>query len=166
MTLEVNQEEAKVVVPRKIGGWLIVVALGVFIAPVRILYYILTVFPQVFSKNTWSSLSDPASELYSPLWAPFLIGECAFNIILFVASLFMVAALIGKKSAFPKIYASLAIASAIFILTDSYLMTLLMPDTPLFDTDAAKELARALVSCLIWTPYLFVSQRSKETFIK
>lgn len=162
MDSEVIQEKNENIVPRKIGGWLILFALGVFVSPIRILYYLATKFPPVFSENTWQSLTDPASESYSSLWAPLLIGECAFNIVLLFVSIFMVVLLIRKKSIFPKIYAGVAIAFAIFIIIDAYIATLIMPNISIFESDTTW----GLVSYLIWTPYLFISQRSKETFIK
>ena len=36
----------------------------------------------------------------------------------------------------------------------------------MFDPDTTKEFVRTLIGALIWIPYMLMSQRVKETFIK
>jgi len=152
--------------PRDIGGWLIFVALGVIFTPLRILYFLATTYPPMFSSGAWHSLTTETSEAYSPYWAPYLFGEIAVNLVVVGAALYSASLFFSKKSSFPKWYAGIAIFSVIFIFLDSYVATLIIPDMSLFDADTGKEFGRSLVSALIWTPYLFLSQRSKETFIR
>ena len=152
--------------PKAIGGWLILVALGVILGPFRIGHLLVTTFPPIFSDGTWEAITTETSEVYSALWAPFILGEIAFNLILLVASIYMAILFFSKKSNFPKWFAALSIVSAIFILLDAYVASIVMPGIPMFDSETSKEFGRSLVSCLIWTPYLFLSQRSKETFIR
>ena len=53
----------------------------------------------------------------------------------------------------------------VFILVDAYLVTMILPEIPMFDFETISALIPTLGSLLIWTPYLFLSKRSKETFI-
>lgn len=165
---EESQEtiDNEVKVPRDIGGWLILVALGIVFAPLRILYFLSTTYPPIFTDGTWEALTTETSEAYSPIWGPYLLSEIVVNLALVGASFYLVFLFFTKKSNFPKWYAGLAVFSAIFILLDAYMVTLVVPDMPMFDAETAKEFGRSLVSCLVWTPYLFLSQRSKETFVR
>ncbi|HCK0618515.1 hypothetical protein CGI93_23190 [Vibrio parahaemolyticus] len=54
--------------PLKIGGWLILIAIGVVIAPVRLLYFVGVTYPSIFIDGTWEVLTTYGSEIYSPLW--------------------------------------------------------------------------------------------------
>lgn len=151
--------------PKAIGGLLILVALGVIFAPLRNLHFVATTYPPIFKDGTWEALTNEASQAYSPLWQPLLLGEILVNIVLLSASFYLIYLFFTKKSAFPKWYAAIAVFSAVFILLDAYMVTLVLPNLPMFDHETTTEFARSLFSCLVWSPYLFLSKRSKETFL-
>jgi hypothetical protein len=46
-----------------------------------------------------------------------------------------------------------------FIVVDAWLGSFVITDEPVFDPDTARELGRALVSAVIWVPYIRVSKR-------
>lgn len=86
--------------PRKIGGWLILVAIGVVISPVRIFYLSVSTYPQIFSDGTWEALTTISSEAYSPIWEPFLIIEILVNLIFLVLSLYLAFLFFQKNELF------------------------------------------------------------------
>jgi hypothetical protein len=151
--------------PKKIGGWLILVAIGVVFSPLRICFSLATIFPPIFSDGTWEALTTAGSEFYSPLWGPLLIGEIVYNLGIFLASIYVAYLFFSKKKEFPTWYAGLALISIVFILVDAFLVTLILPEIPIFDSDTISALIPSLGAIVIWTPYLFLSQRSKETFV-
>jgi hypothetical protein len=149
-----------------LGGWLILVGLGIFASPIRIVMQLGPQYMGIFSDGSWSVLTTPGSEAYNPLWAPILIAELGIN-----AALILVWGYIGylfftKKSVFPKWYIGILIFTLIFILVDTLAIKAVLPDEPLFDPDTLKELGRTLVAVLIWVPYMLVSKRVKATFVK
>lgn len=152
--------------PLAIGGWMMLVALGVVLTPLRISYFLITVYPPIFTDGTWEALTSPSSPSYSPIWGPFLIGEVLVNLTFVLMSLFAAYLMFSKRATFPKWYAAIAFGSALFIVVDAYIATLVMPSVSMFDPETIREFARSLVSCLIWTPYLFLSKRAKATFIR
>lgn len=93
------------------------------------------------------------------------MGELTFNLVILLVSIYLAYLFFTKKADFPEWYAGLAFISLVFILVDSYLVTMIMPEIPMFDYETMTALVPALGSLLIWTPYLFLSKRSKETFI-
>ena len=161
-TLEVSESRE----PLKLGGWLILVGLGVVLGPFRLLLLIGTTFSPIFTDGTWEALTTQSSEVYSPIWAPFLIGEILINLMMVFIGIYLIYLFFTKKSSFPKWYFGLALFSTVFIVVDAYIVTLVVPDIEVFDTETMKELARSLAGLLIWSPYLLLSERSKDTFIK
>lgn len=148
-----------------IGGWLILVAIGIVITPIRIIILVMTIYPEIFSTGTWEALTTQGSEVYSPLWAPILIGEILINSGLLLVWLYMAYLFFSKKKTFPKLYIGIAVFSLIFILADAFAVKLVLPSEPVFDPDSVKELMRSLIMVVIWVPYMLVSKRVKATFV-
>jgi len=160
-----SQDEAVHKEALPIGGWLILVAIGTIITPFKLLYFVGTIYPPIFTDGTWEALTTVGSQAYSPFWAPLIIGEIAANVLLLVLSAYFVYLFFSKKASVPFWYFGLALFSCIFIVIDAYLVTFILPEVEMFDAETLGELARSLFALLIWSPYLFLSQRSKDTFI-
>lgn len=93
----------------KIGGWLILVGIGLLIAPLRMLMIIVPTYQEVLQPDVWAMLAVPGGLLYHPLWAPILIGEIATNTLLFIVSLILIVMFFRKSQLFPKAYIIVAI---------------------------------------------------------
>lgn len=149
-----------------LGGWLILVGIGVAISPVRLLMTLFPAYRPIFTDGTWGALTTPGSEAYHSLWAPFLIGEIGFNLLMLAASVYLIYLFFSKHYLFPKFYIGVVIASLIFIPLDSWVFTKIAPDAPIFDPATLRDFARTLVGALIWIPYMLVSKRVKATFVE
>ena len=149
-----------------IGGWLILVAIGIVVTPFRIIILMMTTYPEIFSTDVWEVLTTQGSDVYSPLWAPIIIGEILFNIGLLFAWFYLAYLFFTKRCTFPKWYIGIAIFSLIFIAADTFAIKLVFPDEPLLDPDTIKELMRSVITVVIWVPYMLVSKRVKATFTK
>jgi hypothetical protein len=160
---EVEQKEKT---PLEIGGWLFLVAIGVVVGPIRMVMLLLETYPPIFTEGTWGALTTVGSDFYSPIWGPFLVSEILINVALLSASIYLMFLFFNKKASVPKWYGGISIFSIIFIVIDAYVVTLVLPEAEFLDADTVKELMRSMVSCLIWTPYLYISQRAKNTFIR
>jgi hypothetical protein len=68
--------------PKKIGGLLILVALGLLLNPLRMCMSLVVTFPPMLIDGTWGAMTTPGSEFYSPLWSPLLMGELTFNLVI------------------------------------------------------------------------------------
>lgn len=149
-----------------IGGWLILVAIGLVVTPIRIVLLIIGTYPDIFSSGTWEFLTTLGSEAYSPLWAPIIAGEILINCGLLLVWLYMAYRFFTKRKDFPKWYIGVAVFSLLFIVADAFSIKLVLPGEPVFDSDTIKELMRSVVMVAIWVPYMLVSKRVKATFIK
>ena len=148
-----------------IGGWLILVAIGIVITPIRIIIILLTAYDEVFKSGAWEILTTQGTQAYNSLWAPLIMGEMIGNALILAVWLYMGYLFFSKIGSFPKIYIRLAIISFIFILVNALSLQLVLPNEPLFNADTAKELMRGLIMVVIWVPYMMFSKRVKATFI-
>ena len=148
-----------------IGGWLILVAIGIVVTPIRIVMLIMTTYPEIFSTGTWEALTTQGSETYNPLWAPIIIGEILINFGLILVWLYMAYKFFTKSRDFPKWYIGIAVFSLVFIVADAFVVKLVLPNKPVFDPDTIKELVRSVIMVVVWVPYMLVSKRVKATLI-
>jgi len=151
---------------RGLGGWLILLGLGVVLSPIRLLANVATLYLPVFTDGTWQALTETGSQTYHPLWAPIIVGELVYNIVMAVGAAYSFFLFFSKSYLFPRVYIALAFASIIFIPVDAWVVTIVLPEQPMFDEDASREFGRALVGSLIWIPYLLNSRRVKATFVE
>lgn len=159
-----NTDESGLEAPKAIGGWLILLCIGIIGAPIKNVIYFYNAFPPLFDDGTWEALTSVDSEHYSPLWGPLLISEMAAAMF-FLASLLYIAFLFFKKKAsFPKWYITITIFSIVYALVDAYVLTMILPQIKMFDENTVSTLLQSLIPLLIWAPYLIISKRSKATF--
>ena len=149
-----------------LSGWLILVGIGVVIAPIRLLVTYIPIYTPIFEDGTWEAVTSVDSESYNPLWGPLLIGEIAYNSIMVAASLYLIYLFFSKHYLFPKLYIAIVAVSLVFIPLDAWLVTKALPTEPMFDPETTKELIRVLIGGLIWVPYMLVSKRVKVTFVE
>jgi len=148
-----------------LGGWLILVGIGVVVTPLRIGALLLKTFPPIFSGGAWEALTTPGYEAYSPLWAPILLSEIVINTGLVLVSLYLMYLFFSKRRVFPKWYIGILVFSLIFIVIDAWVVKLVMPNEPMFGPGTMKAFLQALVTSLIWIPYMLISKRVKATFV-
>lgn len=151
--------------PKGLGGWLVLVFLGMITTLVASLGGIVQLLPAYFS-SVGIALSDADSEFYDPFWQWLAGFGVVSNVILFAGSLLMLLLFFQKRRSFPALYVA-------FLVIVTLVMSCDMIFSWLWDEPEAREksrdigrLVRRLVSCMIWIPYMRVSKRVKATFIK
>jgi multisubunit Na+/H+ antiporter MnhC subunit len=149
-----------------LGGWLILVGIGLFATPIRLALLLATTYPPIFQSGTWDKLTSIGSDVYHPLWAPVLITEIVVNIALILTFVYLIYLFFAKHRWFPRLYIGVAVFSPIFILLDAWAGSVVVPDDEVLDPRTLKELVRALIAGAIWVPYMLVSQRVKATFVR
>ena len=50
-----------------IGDWLILVAIGIIVTPIRLIMFMMATYPEIFTTGIWEALTTQGSEAYSPL---------------------------------------------------------------------------------------------------
>lgn len=161
MTRENNQNDQL----KGISGWLILIAIGIVLTPVRLIFFVVTEYPEIIKSGAWEQLTTPGSPMYNPFFSPVLIFELIFNSLIILAWLYMAFLFFSKKLLFPKWYVSIAIVSFVFVLFDLLLAKLIFPNQPVLNPDIIKEIIRSAMMLFVWSPYMILSKRVKATFV-
>jgi hypothetical protein len=147
-----------------VGGWLILVTIGLVVTPIRILVVLLGTYAPIFSGGAWSLLTTPGTEAYNPLWKPILLFELFGNAIFFLWSITLLFLLFGHKRIFPKLMIAFYLGSLLFVGIDFLLASAIPAVASKEDASSVGELIRAIFVCVIWVPYFLQSKRVKQTF--
>ncbi len=148
-----------------LGGWLLLVGLGVVVSPIYMAYSTYPMYADIFASGTWQILTTPGTAAYSPYWAPFLLGEIAVNVLMCLIWVYIAYLFFSKKKAFPKWYIGMLIFTVCFIIVDAFAIKLVMPNEKAFDPETLRQLGRSLLVALIWVSYMNYSVRVKRTFV-
>lgn len=152
--------------PDGLGGWLVVIALGLFATPIRLVIVMVQTYPPLFGAGRWEKLTTPGSPHYHPLWKPLVIGEVVANFVFIAFAVYLLYLFFRKSRRFPSYYIGLLVSSIVFILADSFVVGIVVPGQGITSAGSMQELTRSLVASAIWIPYLFVSKRVRNTFVQ
>jgi Protein of unknown function (DUF2569) len=151
--------------PAGLGGWLVLVGLGLVSTPISVFVFLLQNFPPLFSDGTWAALPTPGSETYHPLWAPLFIFEIVGNLAFVLTGLWLLTLFFRRSNNFPTVFIWFVSINVLFILVDAWLGSFVLPEEPMFDPATTQELARSVVSSAVWVPYMLSSKRVRNTFV-
>ena len=150
----------------KIGGWLILFAVGLVLYPVQALYLLITeLFPAVLSDN-WTALTTPANPGFNTLWAPLVIFELVGSSAFFIYSILIVVWFFKRRRRVPvHVYIFLA-ANMIFVSIDYLVINLVLIRGSSMNLDTTTNFVRTIVAGAIWIPYFMFSKRVAKTFTR
>lgn len=149
-----------------LGGWLILIGIGVVIGPFRLAAEMVPLYYGIFTDGTFEVLTTQGSEAYHVMWGPLIVFETVFNSLLILASCYLIYLYFSKHYLFPKVYIAIVIFSLVFIPFDAWLASFVLPDEPMFDSATTKEFARTIFTTVVWVPYMLISKRVKATFVE
>jgi hypothetical protein len=152
--------------PRGIGGWLIIVAIGLFIWPLRLLLLCYKTYVPIFQNNYLEALTTPGTESYHGLWGPLIVFELTGNAVFFVFCIVLIVLFFRKSPLFPRLYITCLALNVVFVAGDFFISDLIPAVSAESDTESVTELIRSIVGAAVWIPYMLVSERVKNTFVK
>lgn len=138
---------------RGIGGWLIVVALGLGFGPIGLLL--------ALGASVLLLLSPEGQSLVAahPGVAGLLLFNAITDAILIVLLIVLNIVFYKTKKSFPRLAIGYLVVSFILEVAMHQMMLQYMPTYPSIDAFGS------LVAAAIWIPYFLLSQRVKQTFI-
>ena len=148
-----------------LGGWLILVGIGVVISPIRLLFEAIPMYVELFSNGSFENLTTPGTVVYHPLWIFVIYGEILANIFMFGLGLYLLYLYFGKKPLFPKVYIFGLCFSLAIIIVDTLIIGIIVPLEDVLDPVVVADFSRSLIAAAIWIPYMLVSQRVEQTFV-
>jgi hypothetical protein len=150
----------------RIGGWLILPAIGLVISPIGLAIGVATYLWPAFESEFWSRLTTPGSPHYHPLIAPLFVFELAGNILFFIWVLALALLFFQRWAATPTVFIAYLVARLVFVVADAVFAY----QIPLMAQQAQGALVGGLavwiVACVIWVPYFLLSKRVKGTFLR
>jgi hypothetical protein len=147
-----------------IRGWLILVAIGLIISSLFCLYYLFTIYLPIFMNGTWELLTNSNSAYYIPSIGGVVIFEVIIQFLFLVASLYLLFLFFQKNRRFPQLYIIYLVSIVFFGIID-YAIILSIPSIA-SEVEDNSDLGRAIISALIWIPYITKSKLVKATFVK
>lgn len=151
--------------PEGLGGWLILVGIGIVVGPFRMAYIMLETYRELFVNGTWGILTTQGSGFYYPELAALIVVELVVNLAILAASLYVAYLFFTKRRTLPGWYIGVAVFSLVFVLVDAIAVSLMLPDMPLMDAETTREMGRSLIQVCVWVPYMLVSKRVRNTFV-
>ncbi len=151
--------------PRGVGGWLILVAIQVFLNPVALLFGTFE-NPESLQSAVWHNLTTPDSEAYHVLWAPMLIFELLTNLGLLALSVVLIPLFLWKHRWFRWGYLAFLIARMFLLGLDLALGSRIPAVQASLGYKDSRELGQAILAALIWGSYIMVSVRVRNTFVR
>lgn len=153
-----------------IGGWLVLVAIGVTLRPLVLLGQLVMGSHDSFNQNVWEAMTIPGNESYQAALAPLIITETAGNLLLLIGSILVLVLFYRRRRTFPPTFIVLLAFSATFLVFDAWAGTSLLKNEETTKPGALGEgttsAIQAVMQAVIWIPYLLVSRRVKATFTR
>jgi hypothetical protein len=145
-----------------IGGWLILVAIGLSLTPLRLVYDLFQTL-EFFDPQSWANLWNAKN------WVLFSIFcfEYVYNIFYFFFSVLLIALFFNKRSSIPLLISIFYGVTFTVTLLDTLVA---VSYDELYTSneiqEAYKDVFKTLVAAAIWIPYFNISVRVKETFVE
>lgn len=153
--------------PAGLGGWLVLVAIGRILGPLILLNAIYQIFSVYFKSGMLTQLSDSDSSMYSALWKPMAFFELIGNVVLLGLSVLLIVLFFMKKKQFPMAYIGMMVLNVLIMLVDLIFIYQIQKALGLdLNITATSQLIAAIVTSGVWIPYMLVSKRVKNTFIR
>lgn len=150
---------------REIGGWLILVLIGLVINPIRLIFKLFFELIPLKSSEFWVLYGDPNSKQFQYFFRETVNFEITVNLFFLCLSVVLLILMLKHNRLFPKLFIIYAIANLLFVIGD----LLLIVQMPLMATGDVQEslaanLFASVIICAVWIPYMIFSKRVKQTF--
>lgn len=151
---------------QKIGGWLILCAIGLILYPVQTMVFLVTELIPALTPENWSALTLPASPHYHSFLAPLVIAELVGNICFLIFSICLVVFFFQQRKYTPKLMILFLAGNLVFVGFDYFVTTFIIIRPSSINMDAMINFVRTTVAGMVWIPYFFFSKRVGRTFVK
>jgi transglutaminase-like putative cysteine protease len=152
---------AKIAEP--IGGWLALLCLGLLFSPFTITYQLFQ--SDLFNLNIWKPISNSGLPSYNLFYCILILAEIFFNIVLICFSVLLINLFFKQRSSTPRLIAVFYLINIVGLVLDTLISKHLNLSTELDDQAAFRDISFTIVKAAIWVSYLFLSERSRKTFV-
>lgn len=153
---------------RSIGGWLVLLALGMIVNPLAGLFSFVRTARVTLSLATWRALTTPELTSYRPALALLVIVETVALGALAAYSIAVAILFFKRRRTLPFHFTVWALSTAVFVLVDHILVGAVSTAVKSAEElgSAVGSIFRAFVWAGIWIAYLRGSERARFTFVE
>ncbi len=151
---------------QNIGGWLILIAIGLIFTPFLLLLEIFRNFDDFFSTSTWEYILQDHQSFSDLFTSLLIVFEIVYNAAFFVFSMLILSLFFTRRTILPKMIILFYALSFIIPTLDS-IIAFSINEFAYTETEkiqAYKEAGKSFIKAAIWIPYFIVSKRVKTTF--
>jgi len=148
---EISQAPA-VAEPRGIGGWLILPVIGTLLSPLITAYAAFQDAVVLLNASVSTAL------------AAFIVVEFLYNFGLVIAWIFAAVLLFRHKRLYPRFFVALLVIMFIGTVLDLAVTAMAFDVT--IDSSDVRSTLRFVIGLAIWGPYMYKSERVKNTFVE
>lgn len=145
-----------------LGGWLILVGLGVAYRPLLLVFKFAEGFGRFYDERVWLYITGTNNPAYHPGLGSLLLFEGVVDIAMIVTGFLLVLMFFGKKRLFPKVFIGWMIAAVAYRIVDVVAVAAIFSRTPPNGT----QTFAVIVGACIWIPYMNFSKRVRATFVR
>jgi serine/threonine protein kinase len=153
--------------PKGLGGWLILVGLGLILSPFILFAQVSSLYGEMleWEDGTWDLLTTPGTEYYIEWFGSLVLAELAIIAGMLLFALTLIYLFFKKHYRFPNLYIYFLALPIITIPINAFVVSSVL-DVEAFDSETTKDYVVVWVNALIWIPYMLVSKRVKFTFVE
>jgi hypothetical protein len=150
----------------KIGGWLIICAIGLVLYPVQAAVSLYAEIIPALSPENWLRLTIPGSVSYHPLWAPLLITELVGTGFFLILSIGVIVLFFKRRKFVVRLVILFLAANFLLVSLDCYFSQTILAVADPLNMGPMVNFVRTLVASTIWIVYFIFSKRVKKTFTR
>jgi len=139
--------------PSGIGGWLILPAIGIAVAPFRFLANLADYF-RLFDGLQPGTLVHVMLSAEVVCWVGFVVLAGVTAVQFFT-----------RKISAPRLYIALLVGQVVFVFADALAATFFF-NAQALNTDTRIAMGLLIAACAIWIPYFLYSVRVRNTFVR
>jgi hypothetical protein len=147
------------------GGWLIFVAVGLCVAPIRIGAEIVKGL-RPLDPVTWHAITTPGTRAYHPLFGPLIVGELVVNAALFIWAGVLLYLFFGKRRSFPAMMITFLVTRVLFQAADLGVALMIPMTAARMGGGVYGALVANVLVAAVWGRYFVVSKRVDATFTR
>lgn len=149
-----------------LGGWLILVQIGLYGTILMLLMQLFGNSLSVFDAEIWNLFTSSESEFYHPLWGFIFVFEIVFIVTVLLFGVFILFNFYMKKSITPTLFIVFYCAIAMFGIIDYVLLYQIPLAKEIEGGNSLRDIIRSVLTSAIWCAYFIKSERVQNTFIK
>ncbi len=151
-----------------LGGWLILVCLGLIVSALYTVFILATTYWPIFTDGSWELLTTPNSEYYIPGLGAAMKFDIVGGLVIAATAVYLLVLFFRKDKRFPRLYIIFLIVSLLYVLI-SYAWVTSIPELNQSFTEEERseslgDIGRSVLAALIWIPYMLKSKRVRATF--